>query len=310
VPTQPTEIIAYVDPQLEGQRLISGLEDASVRTQALALWEHAPDLASENKRFLPVTVVQIADQFSDQDPLVARSALSAAGILLAEGELSNSGFLDDQEQDSISDFAEAIIAMGLEGVDASFLADYFGINTSLGGLLGLEALNDAVLNISPEDIAQIRAELVLDLDDRDDYEDEEADHDEFEADVTDPTGELPRAAIEAGIEDMVIDNIQELLGRIGLTGVDIITIADYFAVPLDTADSLEELGIILTTAGEDDIESLLTSSDADFIDRRPQDIAGALAIYRSTIASIKEEEIPSDGTVTQVVDDSGDVFEI
>jgi hypothetical protein len=105
-----------------------------------------------------------------------------------------------------------------------------------------------------------------------------------------------------------------VLGHVGLTGVDIVMIAEHFAVPLDDADAVSEIIKEISHASDQELEELRFQSDADVVSRKPQNIAEALAAYRKALAQIHDEhenvEDDSQGTTNTVVDDSGEEFEI
>jgi len=316
-----TEIERFVDPLTAGARDIAQLEDAALRTQALELWAQVPDVTTEERRFLPATVVQIADQFSDEEPATARMALSAASILLGTGEINSDGSLDDEDMDSIGNVAQAMTAMGLEGVDASFMAEYFGVNATYGGLLALNALYESILELTPEEVAGIRRELSLDGDSdfeddlySGDYYDEEAADIEQQTDDFEDELSVEHAAVkvEQTEEEASIVRLQEVLGHVGLIGVDVVTLAEHFAIPLDTTEALDELSVILSVTSDEDINELRFMTDASS-KSRPQDIALALEKFRNAIAQIHDEEgfgEDTAGTTSVVTDDTGEEFEL
>lgn len=317
-----TNEIERFDPLTAGIGDISRINDKALRTQALELWSHVPDLTSEERRFLPATVVQIADQFSEDEPAAARIALSAASILLSTGEIGSDGLLDDQDMDSIGNVAQAMTTMGLEGVDASYMASYFGVNASLGGLLALSKLYEEILDLTPEAVAEIRAHLGLDYDvSEDDFyaldyseENEDNEDDEDYDDLTDEedTDEDKISEVEQSSEEVSIEHLQQVLGRLGLSGVDVVTLAGHFSIPLDTTEALDELTTSLSAISNKDLDELRFMTDAS-AKIRARSIELDLENYRHAIAQIHEEESFDDdtaGTTSSVTDESGEVFEL
>lgn len=322
-----TSEIERFDPLTAGIGDISRINDKALRTQALELWSHVPDLTSEERRFLPATVVQIADQFSEDEPAAARIALSAASILLSTGEINSDGLLDDQDMDSIGNVAQAMTTMGLEGVDASFMAAYFGVNASLGGLLALSKLYEEILDLTPEAVAEIRAEHGLDVDSIEDdieydfYEEDTYDEDAVDAALhsEDPDDEddddeieVKVSEVEQSSEEVSIEHLQQVLGRLGLSGVDVVTLAGHFSIPLDTTEALDELSTSLSAISKKDLDELRFMTDAS-AKIRARSIELDLENYRHAIAQIHEEESFDDdtaGTTSIVTDESGEVFEL
>jgi nucleoside-diphosphate-sugar epimerase len=206
---------------------------------------------------------------------------------------------------------------GLDGVSAVYMAERLGIATDLGGLKALKDLHEAIVELSQEEVDAIRDELLLESGEYADsftddyvYEEDIASEDELE-DAPEPIVEVRTAPTE---ETVAIQRLQLVLGHVGLTGVDIVMIAEHFAVPLDDVDAVGEIIKEISHASDQELEELRFQSDADVVSRKPQNIAEALVAYRKALAQIHDEhenvEDDSQGTTNTVVDDSGEEFEI
>ncbi len=314
---QSTEIMHY-DPMQDGERHISDIEDVELRSRALELWGHTPDLSTDERRFLPATVIQIAEHFDDGDT-DARTALSVASVLLNEGELNLGGQLDEAEINGIEEIVLILSKLGLDGVDVSTILGHLNINVSLGALDGLRELAEQLEDMLPSDIDDVKRELGIyeghdkHHDEEDDVEADDDDYDEY--DYSEPT---PEVVVEPA--DTSIDEVHMLLGKLGMTGVSVIKIAQIYDLNPEEPDFLQEvifaLEHIAKAADEGDdieLEELRFDTQADVKTREPEDIAATLAEYHAAIAQLTEPEetaVPEypEGTTDVVTDESGQKF--
>ena len=152
--SEQSELMRY-DPIIE----ISKVEDDDLRAYSLELWDHAKSLASgtdESQRFLPATIIQIADHFNDEQEL-AKTALSAVSVFVAEGEIGLEGNLDKSDLDSIEVIITVMKKGGLKDAEVQSLVEVFHINISLGVLEGLKNLTQELEDMTVSDIKSIKS---------------------------------------------------------------------------------------------------------------------------------------------------------